>query len=78
MLSLASNCNTIIMDDELNILPTSTHVKDIQPIERGADGTALLPSTALGPAAELKDLAVSLQDTLVSLYGTYMMPGGPA
>ena len=52
------------MDDELNILPTSTHVKDIQPIERNPDGSALVPASK--SADELKDLVTSLQDTMVS------------
>ena len=52
------------MDDELNILPTSTHVKDIQPIERNPDGSALVPASK--SAEELKDLVISMQDTMVS------------
>ena len=54
MLSLASSRSCILMDDELNILPTSSHVKDIRPIERGPDGGPLLPPA--GPATELKEL----------------------
>ena len=63
MLSLASSRSCILMDDELNILPTSSHVKDIRPIERGPDGGPLLPPA--GPATELKELVESLADTQV-------------
>ena len=70
VLSLASNRNCILMDDELNILPTSTHVKDIHPIERNPDGSAAIPESA--SKAELKDLVTSLQDTQVrsSIFST--------
>lgn len=51
------------MDDELNILPTSSRVKDIKPIERNEDGTPVLPASATN--AELKELVATLQDTMV-------------
>lgn len=51
------------MDDELNILPTSSRVKDIEQIPRHPDGSPVLKSE--GPAKELKSLTDSLQDTLV-------------
>jgi N-acetyltransferase 10 len=51
------------MDDELNILPTSSHVKDIHPIQRNPDGTPAIPAPKA--AAELKELVASLQDTMV-------------
>ena len=63
MLSLASSRSCILMDDELNILPTSSHVKDIRPVERAPDGSPL-PAPA-GPATELKELVESLADTMV-------------
>ncbi len=52
------------MDDELNILPTSSRVKEIRPIERNEDGTPLLPASQT--AGELKELVDSLQDTMAS------------
>ena len=52
------------MDDELNILPTSSRVKEIRPIERNEDGTPLLPASQT--AGELKELMDSLQDTMAS------------
>lgn len=67
VLSLASNPNCVIMDDELNILPTSTRVRDIRPIERSEDGAPVLPSAKT--AGELKDLVGTLQDTMVSKRG---------
>ena len=51
------------MDDELNILPTSTRVKDIKPIARDEDGNPVLP--AKKTTGELKELFSSLQDTMV-------------
>ena len=65
VLSLAGCPGCILMDDELNILPTSTHVRGIAPLEGGEGGGAAgggaTPATAA--AAELKDLAESLADT---------------
>jgi N-acetyltransferase 10 len=65
VLSLAGCPGCILMDDELNILPTSTHVRGIAPLEGGqgggADGGGATPAAAA--AAELKDLAESLADT---------------
>lgn len=65
MLSLASNPACIIMDDELNILPTSSHVKDIHPLQRNEDGTPAIPAPKA--AGELKELVASLQDTMVGI-----------
>lgn len=49
------------MDDELNILPTSTRITEIQPLASLTDrGTAVH-----GSDAELQALKQSLQDTLV-------------
>ena len=64
VLSLASNPNCIIMDDELNILPTSSRVREIKPIERNEDGSALIPASQ--NIGELKELVDSLQDTMAS------------
>ena len=41
VLSLASNPACILMDDELNILPTSSHVANIKPLPRDDDGADL-------------------------------------
>ena len=65
VLSLASNPNCIIMDDELNILPTSSRVREIKPIERNEDGSPLTPASQT--ADELKELIDSLQDTMASI-----------
>ncbi|GAB4815551.1 hypothetical protein N2152v2_002597 [Parachlorella kessleri] len=63
VLSLASCPSAILMDDELNILPTSTHVKYIQPLPTNADGTPAVETPGSAAAAELKELASSLADT---------------
>eukprot|EP00891_Asterochloris_glomerata_P009605 jgi/Astpho2/9605/Aster-03877 len=63
VLSLASNTACLLMDDELNILPTSSHVKHIEPIQLHPDGTPAVPNSEAQSAAELKDLASSLEDT---------------
>lgn len=58
VLSLSNNRNCIMMDDELNILPTSSLVKFICPI----------PDTEKAESAsekELKELVQSLADTQV-------------
>ena len=65
VLSLASNTACLLMDDELNILPTSSHVKHIEPIQLHPDGTPAVPNSEAQSAAELKDLAASLEDTQV-------------
>ena len=61
VLSLASNPSCLLVDDELNILPTSSHVRNIEPLP--ADGDSAQPSN--GKDTELKGLADSLADTLV-------------
>ena len=65
MLSLASNPNCLLMDDELNVLPTSSHVKGIAPVPLGEDGRPDVPGSGAEAAAELKDLRESLADTQV-------------
>ena len=62
VLSLAGCHNCILMDDELNILPTSTHVRHIQPVPTNPDGTPAVPSPNAAAAAELKDLTESLRE----------------
>lgn len=61
VLSLASNPSCLLLDDELNILPTSSHVKNIEPLPVDTDGT----NDASGKDTELKGLSESLSDTLV-------------
>ena len=65
MLSLASNPNCLLMDDELNVLPTSSHVKSIAPVPLGEDGRPDVPGSGAEATAELKDLRESLADTQV-------------
>jgi N-acetyltransferase 10 len=62
VLSLAGCNSCILMDDELNILPTSTHVRHIQPIPTNPDGTPVVPSANAAANAELKDLTESLRE----------------
>ena len=64
MLSLASNPACLLMDDELNILPTSSHVSKIQPIPLTEDGLPDVPGAG-GSRAELKELVESLKETQV-------------
>jgi len=66
VLSLASNPNCLLMDDELNVLPTSSHVKSIAPIPLREDGRPDVPENGAEAAAELKDLRESLADTQVT------------
>ena len=47
MLSLATNPAALLMDDEMNVLPTSSHVRSIKALPRDEDGAVLLP----GPSA---------------------------
>ncbi|KAG1681159.1 hypothetical protein FOA52_015602 [Chlamydomonas sp. UWO 241] len=62
VLSLASNPNCLMMDDELNVLPTSSLIKYIEPVPRNQDGTpANDPSRA--SQSELQELVDSLADT---------------
>mmetsp|Transcript_7126 Transcript_7126/g.26896 ORF Transcript_7126/g.26896 Transcript_7126/m.26896 type:complete len:972 (-) Transcript_7126:1098-4013(-) len=55
ILSLGGCPTCIMMDDELNILPISTHVRDIQPVGGEIAG--------LTDPSDLKDLKESLQET---------------
>ena len=65
VLSLASCPTCILMDDELNILPTSSHVARIAPLPLADDGTPAVPTASASSAAELKELVASLADTQV-------------
>ena len=62
VLSLASNPSCLLVDDELNILPTSSHVRNIEPLPADAASVA-----EAAKDSELKGLSESLADTLVSL-----------
>lgn len=62
VLSLAGCSSCILMDDELNILPTSTLVRHIQPVPTNPDGTPAIETPGAAAAAELKDLTESLAD----------------
>ena len=64
VLSLASNTACLLMDDELNILPTSSHVASIASIPLTEDGLPDVPGAG-GSQAELKELVESLKDTQV-------------
>ena len=62
VLSLAECPACILMDDEMNVLPTSSHVRAIKPLALDADGAPLdLPGRAA--ADELKALVATLEDT---------------
>ena len=54
------------MDDELNVLPTSSHVKSIAPIRLREDGRRDVPENGAEAAAEVKHLRESLVDTQVT------------
>ncbi|OXB72603.1 UNVERIFIED_CONTAM: hypothetical protein H355_010127 [Colinus virginianus] len=58
ILSLASCKNCIVIDDQLNILPISSHVANITPVPPQSQEDSLRPQDL-----ELKELKESLQDT---------------
>uniref|UniRef100_A0A8C0FVM2 RNA cytidine acetyltransferase n=1 Tax=Bubo bubo TaxID=30461 RepID=A0A8C0FVM2_BUBBB len=58
ILSLASCKNCIVIDDQLNILPISSHVANITPVPPQSQEDSLQPQDL-----ELKELKESLQDT---------------
>lgn len=53
MLSLGSCDSCIVMDDSLNILPISSNMANIVPVD----------ASSIGESIELKSLKESLQDT---------------
>ena len=57
ILSLANCPSCIFMDDELNILPLSTHVRTLAPVPPGTEAD---PDGSGG--AELRELRSTLQD----------------
>ncbi|XP_077372263.1 RNA cytidine acetyltransferase isoform X2 [Festucalex cinctus] len=58
ILSLASCKNCVVIDDQLNILPISSHMANIKPVPPKTQEDGLSPKEQ-----ELKDLKESLQDT---------------
>uniref|UniRef100_A0AAV2L337 RNA cytidine acetyltransferase n=1 Tax=Knipowitschia caucasica TaxID=637954 RepID=A0AAV2L337_KNICA len=58
ILSLASCKNCVVIDDQLNILPMSSHMANIKPVPPKTQEEGLSPREQ-----ELKDLKESLQDT---------------
>lgn len=64
LLSLASCSACLIMDDELNVLPTSSLVRYIEPVPLNEDGQPV-DDPGRASRGELKDLAASLSDTQV-------------
>lgn len=58
ILSLASCKNCVVIDDQLNILPMSSHMANIKPVPPKIQEDGLSPREQ-----ELKDLKESLQDT---------------
>ena len=65
ILSLASCAACLVLDDELNVLPISTHSRTIRPIAPPTDGGAVPDGAALGmrDSAELRELKASLKET---------------
>ncbi|MGH0124860.1 UNVERIFIED_CONTAM: hypothetical protein FKN15_017150 [Acipenser sinensis] len=58
ILSLASCKNCVAIDDQLNILPISSHIANIKPVPPKSQEDSLMPREV-----ELKELKESLQDT---------------
>ena len=62
VLSLSKCSSCILMDDELNVLPTSTHVRAIKPVPTNPDGSLAIETEGMAASAELKELQESLSD----------------
>ena len=62
VLSLSRCSSCILMDDELNILPTSSHVARIAPVPKKADGTLVEETEGMVARRELEELTESLSD----------------
>eukprot|EP00898_Chlorokybus_atmophyticus_P002421 jgi/Chlat1/317/Chrsp1S03186 len=58
LLSLAACRGCVVMDDELNILPVSTHIRSLQAVPPTEEGETLTEAEQ-----ELRDLKLSLKDT---------------
>jgi N-acetyltransferase 10 len=62
VLSLGGCATCVVTDDELNILPISSHIRHIAPLEDDDAGGNVGGKDGLGGAAALKDLIDSLAD----------------
>lgn len=62
VLSLSRCASCILMDDELNILPTSSHVAKIAPVAKNADGSLTEETEGMVARRELEELHESLSD----------------
>nr|DBA17534.1 TPA: hypothetical protein GDO54_002963 [Pyxicephalus adspersus] len=58
ILSLSSCKNCMVIDDQLNILPISSHIANIKPVPPKTQESSLTPEEQ-----ELQDVKISLQDT---------------
>ncbi|RWS12857.1 N-acetyltransferase-like protein [Dinothrombium tinctorium] len=58
ILSLASCKKCVVVDDQLNVLPISSHVANIEPVQKPDSSSTLTPE-----AQQLKELKDSLADT---------------
>jgi N-acetyltransferase 10 len=67
VLSLANCATAILVDDELNILPTSSHIRAIEAVPSNEDGAA-----ANAPGAEAAAELASLKESMAE-----SVPGGP-
>jgi N-acetyltransferase 10 len=66
ILSLAGCSSCLVLDDELNVLPISSHARAIAPLAPEGDEDApstLAASSAFSDSKELKQLKESLKDT---------------
>jgi N-acetyltransferase 10 len=62
VLSLSKCSSCILMDDELNVLPTSSHIRAIKPVPTNPDGSLAIETEGMVATAELKELQDSLTD----------------
>ena len=62
VLSLSKCSSCILMDDELNVLPTSSHIRSIKPVPTNPDGSLAIETEGMAASAELKELQASLED----------------
>ena len=75
VLSLASCANCLLLDDELNVLPTSSLIRYIEPLPTNPDGT-VVDDPARSARQELGELSGSLADTQVRRAGAQAKGGG--
>ena len=57
ILSLGNCAQCMVVDDELNVLPLSKHMKDLVPVDMSSS------SSLAGPSSELKELQQELNET---------------